>query len=53
MSTVRETLVEAVGEDGAASVALWLSDVLDAHTLEVDGDRTLSPSVEWLLEAVR
>lgn len=49
--TVRDSLVAAVGEDVAVSVALWLSDVLDDHSLEVDG-KVISPSVAWLAEAV-
>lgn len=50
--TVRDSLVEAVGEDAAVSVALWLSDVLDDHSLEADG-RVSPPSLPWLLEAIR
>lgn len=45
------TLVEAVGEDAAVSVRLWLSDIVDKHTLSADG-RTISPSCAWLLDAI-
>lgn len=52
MTAVRESLVAAVGEDAAVSVALWLSDVLDDHSLEVD-DQVVPPSLPWLLDAIK
>lgn len=49
--TTFETLVDAVGEDAAVSVRLWLSDIVEKHTLSADG-RTISPSCGWLLDAI-
>lgn len=51
-TTPAQMLVDAVGEDRAVSVMLWLSDIYDLHALEVDG-KLLSPSVEWLLDSLR
>jgi hypothetical protein len=55
-STVRESLIEAVGEDAVSAVRLWLSDVLDNCSLCVDegtpNERVIPPSLPWLLEAI-
>jgi hypothetical protein len=46
--TPLQMLIDAVGEDAAVSVRLWLVDIFDGHALEVDG-KVISPSVEWLI----
>lgn len=53
MPTPAEKLVEAVGQDAAVSVLLWLDDLYDEHALEVEDGRLISPSVEWLKESLR
>lgn len=50
--TPTETLIEAVGEDTAVSILLWLVDIYDTHVLEFDG-RLFSPSVEWLRDSLQ
>lgn len=50
--TPTETLIEAVGEDTAITVLLWLSDIYDTHVLEFDG-KHISPSVEWLRDSLQ
>lgn len=50
--TPTESLIEAVGEDTAVSVLLWLVDVYDTHALEFDG-KIISPSIEWLRDSIQ
>ena len=50
--TVRESLETIVSHDVAEQIADWLDDVLDDHTLEVDG-AMVEPSLSWLVEALK
>lgn len=52
ITTPAQALVDAVGEDTAVSVLLWLVDIYDTHVLEFDG-KLLSPSVEWLMDSLK